>query len=90
MKSAVSADRLVEALIGAACADALGAGYEFGGPMPSDEPVTMRGQGAFLPGEWTDNTSQLLAIAMAAANGLRSLGMAACRPSVVPTWKGDG
>ena len=65
----VTADRLTGVLIGAACADALGAGYEFGGPVPADRPVTMRGQGMFAPGEWTDDTAQLLAIAIAAADG---------------------
>ena len=66
-----TADRLTGVLIGAACADALGAGYEFGGPVPADRPVTMRGQGPFEPGEWTDDTAQLLAIAIAAADGRR-------------------
>jgi ADP-ribosylglycohydrolase len=65
----VTADRLTGILVGAACADALGAGYEFGAPVPADRPVTMRGQGAFEPGEWTDDTAQLLAIALAAAEG---------------------
>jgi ADP-ribosylglycohydrolase/predicted protein tyrosine phosphatase len=69
MNIEVTADRLTGVLIGAACADALGAGYEFGGPVPADRPVTMRGQGAFEPGEWTDDTAQLLAIALAAAGG---------------------
>jgi ADP-ribosylglycohydrolase len=69
MAHEVTADRLTGLLIGAACADALGAGYEFGGPVPGDRPVTMRGQGPFEPGEWTDDTAQLLAIAMAAADG---------------------
>lgn len=69
METAVTVDRLVGVLIGAACADALGAGYEFGSPMPPDHPVSMRGQGPFLPGEWTDDTAQLLAIALAAADG---------------------
>ena len=44
----VTADRLTGVLIGAACADALGAGYEFGRPVPPERPVTMRGQGMFL------------------------------------------
>ncbi len=59
----VTVDRLTGVLVGAACADALGAGYEFGAPVPAERPVTMRGQGAFEPGEWTDDTAQLLAIA---------------------------
>ncbi len=70
MGHTVTADRLTGILIGAACADALGAGYEFGAPVPSSEPVTMRRQGAFEAGEWTDDTAQLLAIATAAADGV--------------------
>lgn len=65
----VTFDRLAGILIAAAAADALGAGYEFGGPIPATTPLTMRGQGAFEPGEWTDDTAQFLAIALAAANG---------------------
>ncbi len=66
----VTADRLTGILIGAACADALGAGYEFGAPVPASTPVTMRRQGSFEPGEWTDDTAQLLAIATVAAEGV--------------------
>lgn len=69
MSDEISQDRIIGVLIGAACADALGAGYEFGAPLTADQPVTMRGQGAFEPGEWTDDTAQLLAIAIAAADG---------------------
>lgn len=65
----VTADRLTGILVGAACADALGAGYEFGGPVDASRPILMRGQGAFAPGEWTDDTAQLLAIALAVADG---------------------
>ena len=69
MVDAVSFDRLAGVLVGAACGDALGAGYEFGPPLPADAPVHMWGQGPFAPGEWTDDTAQLLAIAMAAGAG---------------------
>ena len=64
-----SSDRLTGVLLAAACADALGAGYEFGAPIDASNAVQMRGQGAFVPGEWTDDTAQLVAIAMAAADG---------------------
>ena len=60
--NAVTFDRLAGILVAAAAADALGAGYEFGGPVPATTPLTMRGQGAFHPGEWTDDTAQFLAI----------------------------
>lgn len=65
----VTFDRLAGVLLGAACADALGAGYEFGAPLAALETPVMRGQGAFEPGEWTDDTAQLIAIALAAAEG---------------------
>lgn len=66
-------DRACGVLLGAACGDALGAGYEFGvAPLPPDsEPVRMigGGLGGFAPGEWTDDTSQTYAIAAVAATG---------------------
>jgi ADP-ribosyl-[dinitrogen reductase] hydrolase len=70
MADDVTMERLAGVLVGAACADALGAGYEFGPPVPPTESVAMRGQGAFAPGEWTDDTAQSLAIAAVAASGL--------------------
>jgi len=63
----VTFDRLAGVLVGAACADALGAGYEFGSPLPNSQTPVMRGQGQFEPGEWTDDTAQLIAVALAAA-----------------------
>ena len=66
--SDVSIDRFAGVLVGAACADALGAGYEFGSPIDPSVALSMRGQGAFEPGEWTDDTAQMLAIAMAAVD----------------------
>lgn len=66
---ATSFDRFAGVLVGAAVGDALGAGYEFGPSLSPDHLVEMHGQGLFAPGEWTDDTAQLLAIAMAAADG---------------------
>lgn len=65
-------DRVAGALLGAAAGDALGAGYEFGPPMPADTLITMRGGGGFgwSPGEWTDDTSMAIVIARVAAEGL--------------------
>ena len=65
----MSFDRMAGVLVAAASGDALGAGYEFGPPVPSAHPVAMRGSGVFEPGEWTDDTAQLLAIALAAGDG---------------------
>lgn len=62
-------DRVTGVIVGAACGDALGAGYEFGPALAAGTPVTMRGQGPFEPGEWTDDTAQMLALALAAADG---------------------
>jgi ADP-ribosyl-[dinitrogen reductase] hydrolase len=52
-------DRAIGAILGAAVGDALGAGYEFGPPLPDDAVVGMIGGGRFNwePGEWTDDTS---------------------------------
>ena len=61
-------DRVSGVLIGAACGDALGAGYEFGPALSADTDIYMRGQGAFAPGEWTDDSAQMIAIAMAAVS----------------------
>jgi ADP-ribosyl-[dinitrogen reductase] hydrolase len=60
-------DRAVGVLVGSACGDALGAGYEFGPPLAPDAPVSMRGGNGFRPGEWTDDTSMAVAVAQAAA-----------------------
>jgi ADP-ribosylglycohydrolase len=65
----MDADRSAGVLLGTACGDALGAGYEFGPPLPGDVDVTMRGGNGFAPGEWTDDTSMAVAIAQATAAG---------------------
>ena len=64
-------DRAAGVLIGLACGDALGAGYEFGGPIPASTPIGMVGGGAFdwEPGEWTDDTSMAIPIAREVAAG---------------------
>jgi len=67
--SAAQRDRAAGVLVGTAAGDALGAGYEFGGPLPADAPVDMigGGLGPFAPGEWTDDTAMAVAIAEVAA-----------------------
>lgn len=64
-------DRSAAVLLGMACGDALGAGYEFAGPLPETTPVSMRGGGGFhwAPGEWTDYTAMAVPLAIAAAEG---------------------
>jgi ADP-ribosyl-[dinitrogen reductase] hydrolase len=65
-------DRAAGALLGTAAGDALGAGYEFGPPVPDSVRVYMKGGGGFdwAPGEWTDDTSMAIPIARAVAEGL--------------------
>ena len=62
-------DRCAGVLVGSAVGDSLGAGYEFGPSLAPGSPVEMRGQGAFAPGEWTDDTAQMVAVASAIADG---------------------
>lgn len=67
----VVTDRHVGAVLAAAAGDALGAGYEFGPPLPADEPVHPRGGGSFnwAPGEWTDDTQMATCILSVLADG---------------------
>jgi ADP-ribosyl-[dinitrogen reductase] hydrolase len=82
-------DRACGVLLATAAGDALGAGYEFGPPLPDDAPVTMRGGGAcnWAPGEWTDDTAMAIAIAEVAATGadLRSVDD---QDQIVARWVG--
>ena len=71
--SSAQTDRACGVLLGAACGDALGAGYEFGSaPLPPAgiaPEMIGGGLGGFAPGEWTDDTAQAYAIAEVAATG---------------------
>lgn len=71
--SSAQTDRACGVLLGTACGDALGAGYEFGSaPLPpTGTAPTMigGGLGGFAPGEWTNDTAQACAIAEVAATG---------------------
>ncbi len=82
-------DRACGVLLATAAGDALGAGYEFGPPLPDDELVTMRGGGGcnWAPGEWTDDTAMAIAIAEVAATGadLRSVD---AQDRIVARWVG--
>ena len=64
-------DRSAGVLLGMACGDALGAGYDFAGPLPPTAVVGMRGgTGAhWARGEWTDYTAMAIPVARAAADG---------------------
>lgn len=65
-------DRAAGAVLASACGDALGAGYEFGPPLPKLVPVRMRGGGSFewAPGEWTDDTSMAVPVLRVVARGV--------------------
>lgn len=67
---AVVADRSAGVVVASAAGDALGAGYEFGPPLPPTEPVHPDGGGSFgwEPGEWTDDTQMALAVLTALAD----------------------
>ncbi|WP_407709139.1 ADP-ribosylglycohydrolase family protein [Arthrobacter nitrophenolicus] len=60
-------DRAAGVLVALAAGDALGAGYEFGAPLPDGTEVSMKGGGpfGFAPAEWTDDTSMAIPIAEA-------------------------
>ncbi|MFD6356639.1 ADP-ribosylglycohydrolase family protein [Nocardia tengchongensis] len=66
--TAAQRDRAQGVLLGTAAGDALGAGYEFTFPTATTA-IAMNGGGTFqwAPGEWTDDTSMAIAIAIAAA-----------------------
>jgi ADP-ribosylglycohydrolase/protein-tyrosine phosphatase len=68
--TAAQLDRACGVLLGSAVGDALGAGYEFVN-IPDDLVPAMIGGGLghFAPGEWTDDTSMMWAIADVAATG---------------------
>lgn len=66
------ADRAAGVLLGLACGDALGAGYEFMPARVNGEVVDMVGGGGFgwEPGEWTDDTAMAIAIAETSSTGI--------------------
>jgi ADP-ribosyl-[dinitrogen reductase] hydrolase len=85
--TAAQHDRSAGVLLGMACGDALGAGYEFAGPLPDNTPVSMRGGGGFhwTPGEWTDYTAMAVPLALAAGEG-RDLREESVLDAVVAQW----
>ena len=60
-------DRARGALLGTAVGDALGAGYEFHPPLGLEFPVVFKATGEFAAGEYTDDTAQTIAVALAAS-----------------------
>jgi ADP-ribosyl-[dinitrogen reductase] hydrolase len=64
-------DRIAGCLVGGAVADALGAPFEFGPPLPDDFKLSMRGGGAFgwRKGQFTDDSEMAVPIARLVASG---------------------
>jgi ADP-ribosylglycohydrolase/protein-tyrosine phosphatase len=81
-------DRACGVLLGTAAGDALGAGYEFGPPLPDGTVVEMAGGGSFgwQPGEWTDDTAMAIAIAETAATGA-DLRTSEAQDQIVSRWE---
>ncbi|QDY89060.1 ADP-ribosylglycohydrolase family protein [Arthrobacter sp. UKPF54-2] len=83
-------DRAAGVLVALAAGDALGAGYEFGAPLPDGAEVTMKGGGpfGFAPAEWTDDTSMAVPIAQALLEAASDAGSSspAAPTMVVRAW----
>ncbi|MFC7847115.1 ADP-ribosylglycohydrolase family protein [Arthrobacter sp. NPDC057388] len=81
-------DRAAGVLVTLAAGDALGAGYEFGAPLPEGTPVSMKGGGpfGFAPAEWTDDTSMAVALAEALVDSPSAPGSAAALIATVRAW----
>lgn len=85
--STAQMDRAIGVLLGTACGDALGAGYEFQPRIPYTSPIRMKGGGpfGFKAGEWTDDTSMAVCIAQVAATGVNLLESSA-QDAIVEKW----
>ena len=83
-------DRAAGVLVALAAGDALGAGYEFGAPLPDGADVTMKGGGpfGFAPAEWTDDTSMAIPIAQALLEAASDAGASspAALTMIVRAW----
>jgi ADP-ribosylglycohydrolase len=83
-------DRAAGVLVTLAAGDALGAGYEFGAPLPDGTPVTMKGGGpfGFAPAEWTDDASMAIALAEALVDSPSEPGSTSALTATVQAWTG--
>jgi len=78
-------DRAIGAMLGLACGDALGAGYEFQARVPYTQPIVMNGGNGWELGEWTDDTDMAICIAQVAASGQDLLNKQA-QDHIVQKW----
>ena len=81
-------------MLAKAAGDALGAGYEFGDPLPESTAIDMIGGGpfGFDPYEWTDDTSMSITVAQALLQSpARRLDETACDAAVAgwSDWSRD-
>ncbi|TPW73211.1 ADP-ribosylglycohydrolase family protein [Schumannella sp. 10F1B-5-1] len=82
-------DRAAGVIVGQACGDALGAGYEFGPPLDETNAVELGGglnTMGWDVGEWTDDTSMAIPLLDAAADGSR-FDDAASLGAVIESWR---
>ncbi len=89
--TAAQRDRACGVLLGTAAGDALGAPFEFGGPLGPDVRVAIDDdvsrRSIWATGEWTDDTSMAIAIAEVAASGA-DLRAEAAQDAIVRRWYG--
>ena len=79
-------DRQEGVLLATAAGDALGAPFEFGPSFGPEIEISMSGGGVWGPGEFTDDTAMMIAIAEAAAAGL-DLRTEAAQDQIVARWR---
>src|ERR1700722_15580882 len=85
--TAAQRDRACGVLLATAAGDALGAGYEFGPPLPPDAPVEMKGGGSlgWAPGGGTDDTAMAVGSPETAAAGA-DLRTAVAQDAIIARW----
>lgn len=83
-------DRARGALLGTAVGDALGAGYEFKPPLAKDVPVVFKASPGLAPGEYTDDTAQTIAIALAASRADLSVSLDEVAKELFRWYEEDG
>lgn len=67
---AIMADRASAVLVGQACGNALGVGYEFRTPPLAGTPRMLGAEGRLAGGEWSENTQIAICLAEVAVTGI--------------------